>query len=134
MQLAAMMGGIAFQKDLGAAHSLAHPLSAICGLHHGLANALVLPVVMRFNAARRPGVYERVGEALGRLRASDGQTIEAVATLLREIGIAPGLGQHGVREDQLDALADQAFADSCHRTNPSPVTRRDLYDLYREAM
>jgi alcohol dehydrogenase class IV len=53
MLVAATMGGIAFQKDLGAAHSLAHPLSAICGLHHGLANALVLPTVMRFNAARK---------------------------------------------------------------------------------
>ena len=52
MLIAATMGGIAFQKDLGAAHSLAHPLSAICGLHHGLANALLLPSVMAFNARR----------------------------------------------------------------------------------
>src|SRR5207249_12070873 len=44
MQVAAMMGGIAFQKDLGAAHSLSHPLSSLCGLHHGTANALTLPV------------------------------------------------------------------------------------------
>src|SRR5688572_1786283 len=65
MQIAAAMGGIAFQKDLGATHSLAHPLSSICGLHHGLANALCLPHVMSFNAARAPGLYRRVGIALG---------------------------------------------------------------------
>src|SRR5439155_3188470 len=61
MQVAAAMGGIAFQKDLGATHSLAHPLSSLCGLHHGLANALCLPFVMDFNAARKPGVYRRIG-------------------------------------------------------------------------
>jgi hypothetical protein len=134
MLIAATMGGIAFQKDLGAAHSLAHPLSAICGLHHGLANALVLPLVMKFNAVRKPGLYLRVGEAMGLPHASDEATIAAVETLLREIGVPPGLRQHGVRDDQLDALADQAIADSCHKTNPVPVTRDDLRRLYQEAM
>jgi 4-hydroxybutyrate dehydrogenase len=129
MLLAATMGGIAFQKDLGAAHSLAHPLSGICGLHHGLANALVLPFVMRFNARRKPELYYRVGLAMGKLDA-----ITGVDALLREIGITPGLRARGVTDDQLEALADAAFADGCHRTNAVPVTRGDLLDLYREAM
>jgi alcohol dehydrogenase class IV len=129
MLVAATMGGIAFQKDLGAAHSLAHPLSAICGLHHGLANALVLPTVMRFNVRRRPELYYRVGLAMGKLDA-----ISGVDALFREIGIVPGLRAAGVSDDQLDALADAAFADSCHKTNPVPVTRDDLLKLYREAM
>jgi 4-hydroxybutyrate dehydrogenase len=129
MLIAATMGGIAFQKDLGAAHSLAHPLSSICGLHHGLANALVLPAVMKFNFARKPGVYDRVGFALGRL-----DPISGVQRLLDDIGIQPGLSKHGVNESHLNALADQAFADSCHQTNPVPVTRDDLYHLYQEAM
>ena len=129
MLVAATMGGIAFQKDLGAAHSLAHPLSAICGLHHGLANALVLPAVMRFNQSRKPGVYERVAIAMGVKDA-----IGAVDSLLRDIGVKMGLKNHGVKEQQLDALADQAFEDSCHQTNPVPVTREDLLRLYREAM
>lgn len=134
MQIAAMMGGIAFQKDLGAAHSLAHPLSALCGLHHGLANALVLPSVMKFNASRKPGLYRRVGEAMGVKDATDDLTIAAVESLLRQIGIAPGLMQHGVDESKLDALADQAFADGCHPTNAVPVTRQDLLTLYQQAM
>ena len=101
----------------------------MCGLHHGLANALVLPAVIRFNARRRPELYYRVGLAMGRL-----DTVAGVADLLREIGIAPGLRAAGVRDDQLEPLSDQAFADACHRTNPVPVTRDDLLQLYREAM
>src|SRR5438046_9209600 len=61
MLAAAAMGGVAFQKDLGATHSLAHPLSALCGMHHGTANAICLPHVMQFNAERQPGLYRRVG-------------------------------------------------------------------------
>jgi alcohol dehydrogenase class IV len=134
MQLAAMMGGIAFQKDLGAAHSLAHPLSAICGVHHGTANALVLPAVMEFNAARKPGVYKRIGTALGWTNADDGFVIKETRWLLINIGLSGGLRGAGVRDDQLDVLADAAFADGCHKTNPVPVTRDDLLQLYRESM
>jgi len=134
MQLAAMMGGIAFQKDLGAVHSLAHPLSAICGMHHGTANALCLPIVMRFNAGRKPGVYRRVGEAMGMHESTDTDVIDAVQILLNDIGLAPGLAARGVTTSQLDILADQAWEDDCHRTNPVPVTRDDLYHLYQQAM
>ena len=134
MQMAAMMGGIAFQKDLGATHSLAHPLSSLCNLHHGLANALCLPVVMEFNAARKPGVYERVGHALGLTYATDAKTIRYIRDLFTEIGLAPGLRAHGVSEKNLDSLSDQAIEDSCHRTNPVPVTRADLRQLYEQAL
>src|SRR5207249_11239410 len=65
MLVAAAMGAVAFQKDLGATHSLAHPLSTLCGLHHGTANALCLAAVMQFNAARKSGLYRRVGLACG---------------------------------------------------------------------
>jgi len=84
MLVAAAMGGVAFQKDLGATHSLAHPLSAICGVHHGTANAICLPHVMRFNARRKPGVYRRIGIACGLDVVScsdaeaDGQTIQFI--------------------------------------------------------
>ncbi|MES2571468.1 MAG: iron-containing alcohol dehydrogenase [Verrucomicrobiota bacterium] len=134
MQIAAMMGGIAFQKDLGATHSLAHPLSSVCGLHHGLANALCLVPVMKFNAARKPGLYTRVGISLGLIDPGDGATIEAVRTLLREIGITGGLREHGVTEAHLEELTEQAFEDGCHQTNPVPVTREDLRALYEEAL
>lgn len=134
MLMAAMMGGIAFQKDLGAAHSLSHPLSSICGLHHGTANALTLPVVMEFNAARKPGVYRRVGAALGLAEPSDAATIQRVRSLLAEAGIPAGLAAHGVKESQFGALVEQAFEDPCHLTNPVPVTKADLRKFYELAM
>lgn len=134
MQMAAMMGGIAFQKDLGAVHSLAHPLSSICSIHHGTANALVLPVAMDFNAQRKPGLYKRVGEAMGLKDTTDAATIAAVRSLLKDIGLADGLRAHGVKDEQLTPLTEQAFADGCHATNPVPVTKQDLLQLYKKAM
>ncbi len=134
MQIAAMMGAIAFQKDLGAIHSLAHPLSTFCGLHHGTANALCAPFVMRFNAERVPGLYRRVGVALGLSNPDDAATIRHISSLFVEIGLAPGLRAYGVKESLLDAMSDQAFEDTCHQTNPVPVTRNDLRSLYQLAL
>ena len=140
MLVAAAMGAVAFQKDLGATHSLAHPLSAICGMHHGTANAVCLPHVMRFNAQRKPGLYRRVGLAanLDVLRASDADadrmTVEFIQKFITDLGFGGGLASFGVKESQLDALADEAFADACHQTNPVPVTRDDLRALYRAAL
>lgn len=129
MLVAATMGGIAFQKDLGAAHSLSHPLSARFNVHHGLANGLVLPAVMRWNASRRPGLYERLAVATGQP-----DFLAAVIVLLEQIGVTGRLREHGVTEDDLDSLAAAAFADSCHRTNPVPVTEADLRQLYAEVL
>jgi 4-hydroxybutyrate dehydrogenase len=133
MLVAAMMGAIAFQKDLGAIHSLAHPLSTFCGLHHGTANAICTPFVMKFNAERLPGLYRRVGIALGLSQPDDASTIDYVSGLFREIGLAPGLRAYGVEESQLDAMSEQAFEDTCHQTNPVKVTRDDLRALYQLA-
>jgi 4-hydroxybutyrate dehydrogenase len=134
MLVAAAMGAVAFQKDLGAIHSLAHPLSTFCGLHHGTANALCAPFVMEFNAAHKPGLYHRIGLAFGLSDPDDAATIKQVRSLLREIGLAPGLRAYGAKESLLDPMADQAFADSCHQTNPVPVTRDDLRRLYQLAL
>lgn len=140
MLVAAAMGAIAFQKDLGATHSLAHPLSTICGMHHGLANALCLPFVMRFNSLRKPGLYRRVGLACGLdvVKASpeeaDRATIDFIADFLAKLGLKPGLRAHGVSESHVAAMTEQAFADACHRTNPVPVTADDLKALYLQAL
>src|SRR5881394_3458875 len=82
MLVAAAMGAVAFQKDLGVVHSMAHPLSTVCGMHHGLANALCLIAGMKFCAERKRGLYRRVGIACGLdvMKATDAeadqQTIE----------------------------------------------------------
>ncbi len=65
---------------------------------------------------------------------SDNATIEHVSAMFRESGLAPGLRAYGVKESLLDAMSDQAFADTCHRTNPVPMTRDDLHKLYQLAM
>lgn len=138
MLVAAAMGAVAFQKDLGAVHSLAHPLSTLCGMHHGLANALCLVAVMNFNARRKPGLYRRVGLACGLdvVTCSDGEadcrTVGFIMQFLAGLGLNTKLRDHGARADQLDALADQAWEDPCHRTNAVPVTRDELHALYAE--
>jgi alcohol dehydrogenase class IV len=140
MLVAASMGGVAMQKELGATHSLANPLSATCGLHHGTANAICLPHVMSFNAQRQPGLYRRVGAACGLdvLRATpeeaDHRTLECIRNLIRGLGITRGLRAFGVKETMLDALAAQAFADPHHATNPVPISQDELKALYRAAL
>ena len=140
MLVAAAMGAIAFQKDLGATHSLAHPLSTLCGLHHGTANALCLPAVMKFNAERKPGLYRRVGIACGldvvtcSEAEADARTIEFIEKLSAEVGLNQRLRDYGVKESQIDALSEQAILDGCHATNPVPVTKEDLKALYLAAL
>ena len=140
MLVAAAMGGVAFQKDLGATHSLAHPLSAICGAHHGTANAICLPHVMRFNAQRKPGVYRRIGLACEldvvscSAAEAAGQNIQFIDDFIQRCGMPPSLEDVGVEEQHIEALADQAWVDPCHQTNPVPVTREDLKELFLKAL
>jgi alcohol dehydrogenase class IV len=140
MLVAAAMGGIAFQKDLGVVHSLAHPLSTVCGMHHGLANALCLVAGMKFCAVRKPGLYRRVGIACGLNVMTSGdsnadqQTIEFVDGFLREMGLSGRLRGHGVKPEQLEVLSKQAYEDPCHKTNAVPVMAEDFTKLYRELL
>ncbi|HHH27309.1 MAG TPA: iron-containing alcohol dehydrogenase [Polyangiaceae bacterium] len=134
MMKAAMMGAIAFQKGLGACHSLAHPLSAVSELHHGLANALCLPAVVRFNLEQE-GLAPRYAEIAriltGEAKAKAEVCADALTELRARLGLPSGLGEAGVSEDDLDKLADEAFADSCHANNPRECTRPDMLALYR---
>ena len=140
MQMAAMMGAVAFQKDLGAAHSLSHSLSAVSHVPHGLANAICIVPVMKFNKKECLKEYARVAACFGintfgmsDEKAAD-KAIEAVADLNERIGIPKKLSQVGVKEEDLEELADKAFLDGCHQTNPRKCTREDLMNLYRQAL
>jgi alcohol dehydrogenase class IV len=140
MLVAAAMGAVAFQKDLGVVHSLAHPLSTICGLHHGLANALCLVAGMKFCATRKPRLYRRVGIACGldvmKCDEADAneQTIAFVSEFLAGLGLNTRLRAHGVKPEHLDALVAQAVDDPCHKTNVVPVTQSDFRSLYLEVL
>jgi alcohol dehydrogenase class IV len=133
MMKAAMMGAVAFQKGLGACHSLAHPLSSEHGLHHGLANALCLPAVLRFNALAVPDRVQHIGLLLG---ASEDPLAcaSAVAELRARLGLASGLAALGIQSSDLGLLADKAFADACHSGNPRICTRDDLLTLYAASL
>ncbi len=139
MLVAAMMGAVAFQKDLGSAHSMAHPLSTISNIHHGLANAICLVPVMNFNLDAAAAKYAKVAQCMGidtsslSEREAAEKAIEAVKELNRRIGIPASLAEAGVKEEQLPLLAQKAFADICHRTNPRPCSEQDFLMLYREA-
>ncbi len=140
MLVAAAMGAVAFQKDLGLVHSMAHPLSTLCGLHHGLANALCLVAGMKFCAARRPGLYRRVGVAAGLDlmtcpdHEADRRTIAFVAEFLAGIGLDTKLRDQGVKPEHLEALVAQAVEDPCHKTNVVPVSAEDFRNLYLEVL
>jgi alcohol dehydrogenase class IV len=139
MQVAAAMGAVSFQKDLGAAHSLSHPLSSEFGIQHGLANAICLVPVMRYNKQVSASAYARVAQCIGintfglsELEAAD-KAIEAVAELNSRIGIPKSLARLGIKAQQLPMLAKKAYQDPCHQTNPRPCTEQDLLALYKEA-
>ncbi len=140
MLVAAAMGAVAFQKDLGVVHSLAHPLSTICGMHHGLANALCLIAGMKFCAVRQPGLYRRVGIACGLevMKCGDAEadkrTIAFLAEFLAGLGLNTQLRDHGVKPEHLDALVAQAWDDPCHKTNAVAVTAADLRELYLQCL
>ncbi|MGA7123302.1 MAG: iron-containing alcohol dehydrogenase [Polyangiaceae bacterium] len=131
MMKAAMMGAVAFQKGLGACHSLAHPLSSEKGLHHGLANALCLPAVVDFNESVVPAKLDRIRAIL----TPDAKTCgEGLRALRKRVGLPDGLRAEGVTEADVAKLADKAIEDACHRSNPRPVTRDDLAGLYRKSL
>ncbi len=135
MQVAAAMGAVAFQKDLGAAHSLSHPLSSEFGVQHGLANAIALPSVVRFNGEQDSAQYERVAAALGCSQPAKNPA-SWVADFLecfnRSIGITQRLRDLNVPREKLGELAAKAMEDGCHLSNPRQCTEADMLRLYEE--
>lgn len=138
MLKASMMGAVAFQKGLGACHSLAHPLSAEHGLHHGLANALCLPAVLDFNRSVIPKQIARVAQLMG-ARGDDLETLAfecagAVRALRRKVGLPEGLAAVNIEESSLAKLSELAMEDGCHASNPRPCTREDMLALYKASL
>jgi 4-hydroxybutyrate dehydrogenase len=138
MMIAAMQGAMAFQKGLGACHALAHALTPISGLHHGLANAIVLPTVMAFNLDAARARLARVAIAMGEdVRGDEAALARAAVARVRalgeELGLPPRLRDAGVREEDLPRIAEKAFEDASHRTNPRPCSAADLLEVARAA-
>lgn len=118
MMTAALMGGLCFQKGLGAVHSLSHALGAIKqpSLHHGTLNAVLLPPVLRANAPHAQARIQRLAEAMGLGLEAD--LPAAIEALNETLGIARTLSGLGVTPEMLPGVVERALADHSHATNP----------------
>jgi hypothetical protein len=141
MMSASMQGAMAFQKGLGCVHSLSHSLGGVNPrLHHGTLNALLLPAVIRFNAAadsvRRERRLQRMAHAIGLAGCGDGgaELADAIGALNRRLGLPSGLAALGVSAGDFDRVIDGALADHCHKTNPREASRGDYRALLLDSM
>ena len=141
MAVAQYVAGMAFSNvGLGVDHGMAHPLSALHDVPHGVACAMLLPTVMRWNACAAADKYVDIAKALEVYR--EGMTREEAAdaacaeieNLSRRVEIPAHLSELGITEADIPALADQAIADICTPGNPRPVTREDIVALYRQIL
>lgn len=115
MLAASLMGAVAFQKGLGAVHSLSHPLGGRYDLHHGLLNGILLPYVLEFN---RPALTEKLDRLANHLGVDPEDWLKQ---LRRELSIPSTLSEVGVTEDDVEELAASAGADPSAATNPVPL-------------
>ncbi len=141
MALAQYIAGMGFSNvGLGIVHSMAHPLGALYDTPHGVANALLLPYVMEFNALAAGQKYKEIAFAMGLISIESAHAddttravIEAVRQLSKDIGIPQKLWEIGVKKEDLEKLAEAAFNDVCTPGNPRDVTVADILDIYRKA-
>jgi alcohol dehydrogenase class IV len=134
MLIASMMGATAFQKGLGAMHSLSHPCGAHLNTHHGLTNAVVMPYVLVWNESAIEHKMVRLAAFLGLGNHSFDGVLEWVLELRRRIGIPHTLAELGVRTEHAASMAPQALADPSTGTNPLPMSERDFEQLYRNCI
>ncbi|HUR87938.1 MAG TPA: iron-containing alcohol dehydrogenase [Ramlibacter sp.] len=133
MMMSSMMGAIAFQKDLGAVHSCAHALGAVCDLHHGLANALMIDTVLEWNQLAVPEKFDELAHVC-HVRGGGDDFVPWLRSLKARVGITGRLADHGVKREHLPRLVGIAVADICHQTNPRPVKAEDFERLFEQAM
>ncbi len=134
MMAAAILGATAFQKGLGAMHSLSHPAGAVLGTHHGLTNAVVMPYVLLFN---RGAIDEKLGDLaryLNLAKPSFQAVLEWVLALREQIGIPHTLKDIGVSEEAVAQLAPMAAMDPSCAGNPVPCTPGNMAQLYRRCI
>ena len=132
LMAAAAMGATAFQKGLGAIHSLSHPVGSLHGSHHGMTNAVFMPYVLVFNRAAIEPQIERLAAYLG-LPASFEAFMEWVLALRREIGVPHTLVALGVPLDQADRVAEMALHDPTAGSNPMQLTKESLRGIFDRA-
>lgn len=142
MAVAQYIAGMAFSNvGLGLVHGMAHPLGAMFDVAHGVANALLLPIVMEFNAPIAKEKFVIVAKAMGVYK--DGMSVEeasdAAVEAVRKLAIEVGIPQHlrdlgkGITENDLPRLAKAAMADVCTPGNPRDASEAEVLELYKKA-
>lgn len=142
MALGQYIAGMGFSNvGLGIDHSMAHPLSAVYDIPHGMACAILLAPVLKFNAPATGERYREVARAMG-VEGVDGMdqaayqqaAIAVVQQLADDVGIPRKLSEIGVQEKDLQFLADSAIADACTPGNPRDVTAAQIVDIYKSIL
>ena len=140
MAYAQYIAGMGFSNvGLGIVHSMAHSLGAYFDTPHGIANAMLLPHVLRFNGQVCPKLFRNIGRSFGLNmdNLSDeeavNKVVDAVQELSRKLNIPQTLREVGIPEDKLRTLAEQAINDPCTPGNPRDVTVEDILNIYKEA-
>ncbi len=142
MGLAQYIAGMGFSNvGLGIVHSMAHQLGAVYDTPHGVANAILLPTVMRFNGEVCADRFREILVNIGRPDAANLNNQDVVNTfvwmleeLSKSVGITQTIKDVGCKEEDLEMLADKAMEDPCKPGNPREVTKEDFINLYRAAM
>ena len=141
MAVAQYIAGMAFSNvGLGLVHGMAHPLGAIFDIPHGVANALLLPTVMAFNASAALDKYADIAKAMNVYRPgmSQEEAADAAVRAVRELAVRVGIPQHlsalGIQESDLERLSQAALADVCTPGNPREVTQELIYELYKQVL
>jgi alcohol dehydrogenase class IV len=133
MMMSSMLGAIAFQKDLGAVHSCAHALGTVNDMHHGLANGIMIDHVMRFNLDAAEKKMAELARVCGAGTTAE-SFVEWLVSLKSRIGIPAKLGGKGVTRDHVAKLVEIAVNDTCHQTNPKPVSAADFEKIFIQAL
>lgn len=142
MALGQYVTGMAFSNvGLGVVHGMAHPLSAFYDTPHGVANAVLLPYVMAFNAPYTGEKFREIARAMG-IGNVDAMSqeeyrqaaIDAVRQLSKDVGIPQTLREIGVKEEDLEALSEAAMADVCTGGNPRPCSKELVWEVYKTAL
>ena len=137
MSVGQYIAGMGFSNvGLGIVHSMAHPLSAMYDAPHGVACATILPYVLEYNADATGDRYKQIAAAMGvpGVEAMSPAAVDAVRQLGRDVGIPQKVSDLGVKEADIDFLADSAMADACTPGNPKDPTKEDVVALYRSML
>ncbi len=141
MALGQYVAGMGFSNvGLGVVHGMAHPLGAFYDTPHGIANAVLLPYVMEYNAKYTGEKFRDIAKAMG-VEGTESMSqeeyrkaaVDAVKQLSKDVGIPEKLHEIGVKEEDLQALAESAFADVCTGGNPRPCTVESILEIYKTA-